>query len=113
MYDGENAILRVNAAGILAKTPGQEPAKKVATVLSNDREMRQLYTTAVVARVGALPWSTASKIATGRMKPTVKQANFLASRFAAEVLNPRDAGARWCSAAMLRELSPLVGTDKA
>ncbi len=113
MNDGESPILRVNAAGILAKTPGQDSAKKVATVLAHDLETQQLYMTAVIARVGALPWSTASKLATGKTKPTLKQANFLASRLAAEVLNPRDAGARWCSATMLRELSPLVGANGA
>ncbi|WP_157128898.1 hypothetical protein [Nocardia amamiensis] len=32
-----------------------------------------------------------------------------AQRFAAEALNPSDAGARWCSAVMLSKLSPLLG----
>jgi|HubBroStandDraft_1064217.scaffolds.fasta_scaffold126704_3 hypothetical protein len=74
----------------------------------HDNFARLLYTTADISRVGALSWSTASKLAGGQIRPTFKQANFLASRFAVEVLNPRDAGARWCSAAMLRELSPLL-----
>jgi transcriptional regulator with XRE-family HTH domain len=109
MLDGETDILRVNAAGILAKTPDQDTAKQVAQVLANDPAARQLYTTAVISRVGALPWTTASKLASGQMRPTDKQANFLAARFASEVLNPRDAGARWCSAALLRDLSPRIG----
>jgi hypothetical protein len=107
MYDGESAILRVNAAGILAKLPEQDAAEQVAVVLDADTETRQLYTTAVIARVGAVPWSTASKLATGEV-PSGRQAHFLAARFAREVLNPRDAGARWCSAVMLRDLSPLL-----
>jgi hypothetical protein len=107
MYDGDSAVLRVNAAGILAKTPDQDAAEQVAQVLTADPELRQLYTTAVIARVGALPWSTASKLASGRV-PSPRQAHFLANRFVREVLNPRDAGARWCSAAVLRDLSPLL-----
>lgn len=107
MSNGESPILRVNAAGILAKLPGQDAAEQVADVLEADAEMRQLYTTAVIARVGALPWKTASALASGRI-PTQRQAHYLAARFSREVLNPRDAGARWCSAVMLRDLSPLL-----
>ena len=113
MRDGESPVLRVNATGILAKVPDEDTAEQVATVLENDPETRELYTTAVIARVGALPWSTATKIASKQIRPSVKQANFLASRFATEVLNPRDAGARWCSAAMLRDLSPYLGAGPA
>jgi transcriptional regulator with XRE-family HTH domain len=113
MHDGDSPILRVNAAGILAKVPDEDTAEQVATVLTGDPETRELYTTAVIARVGALPWATAAKIASKQIRPTVKQANFLASRFASEALNPRDAGARWCSAAMLRDLSPYLGPGQA
>jgi transcriptional regulator with XRE-family HTH domain len=109
MYDGDNPILRVNAAGILAKTTDQDAVEQVAQVLMADPVTRQLYTTAVISRVGALPWSTASKLAAGRV-PSPRQAHFLAARFAQEALNPRDAGARWCSAAMLRDLSPLLSS---
>jgi hypothetical protein len=107
MYDGDNPILRVNATGILAKLPSQEEADQVAVVLGADVETRQLYTTAVVARIGGVQWETASAVAKGRV-PSPRQAQFLASRLTREVLNPRDAGARWCSAAMLRDLSPLL-----
>jgi transcriptional regulator with XRE-family HTH domain len=109
MLDGDSELLRVNAAGILAKTPDPDAAEQVAQVLASDLSTQRLYRTAVIARVGALPWSTASKLAAGRVRPTVKQAQFLAARLSHEVLNPRDAGARWCSAAMLRDLSPLLG----
>jgi transcriptional regulator with XRE-family HTH domain len=108
MTDGGSSVLRVNAAGILAKMPGQDAAEDVATILSADDDVRQLYTTAVLARVGALPWDAAARLAAGTSAPTQKQANFLAMRLSREVLNPRDAGARWCSAVMLRDLSPVL-----
>jgi transcriptional regulator with XRE-family HTH domain len=108
MRDGENDILRVNAAGILAKIPDQDTAELVSGVLTNDPDTRRLYTTAVIARTGAVQWSTAARLASGEMRPSPKQARYLASRFASEVLNPRDAGARWCSAVLLRDLSPLL-----
>lgn len=107
MNDGHSPILRVNAAGILAKLQGQDAAGQVAVVLDADAEVRQLYTTAVVARVGGLPWATAATLACGQV-PTQRQAHFLAARLSQEVLNPRDAGARWCSASLLRDLSPLL-----
>jgi transcriptional regulator with XRE-family HTH domain len=107
MGDGETPILRVNAAGILAKLPGQGAAEQVANVLEADAEVRQLYTTAVFARVGALPWKTAATLAAGTV-PNQRQAHYLAARLSREVLNPRDAGARWCSAMALRNLSPLL-----
>lgn len=107
MSDGHNPILRVNAAGILAKLQDQDTAERVAVVLEADTEVRQLYTTAVMARVGGLPWATAAKLAAGQV-PTQRQAHFLAARLSHEVLNPRDAGARWCSASLLRDLSPLL-----
>lgn len=107
MNDGHNPVLRVNATGILAKLQDQDAARQVAAVLDADAEVRQLYTTAVVARVGGLPWATAAKLAAGRV-PTQRQAHLLAARLSQEVLNPHDAGARWCSASLLRDLSPLL-----
>jgi transcriptional regulator with XRE-family HTH domain len=107
MTDGHSAVLRVNAAGILAKLEDQDAAEQVALVLDADAEVRQLYTTAVIARVGALQWNTAASLAAGQV-PTQRQAHFLAARLSREVLNPRDAGARWCSASLLRDLSPQL-----
>ena len=107
MNNGHNPVLRVNATGILAKLQDQDTTRQVAVVLDADAEVRQLYTTAVVARVGGLPWATAAKLASGQV-PTQRQAHFLAARLCQEVLNPRDAGARWCSASLLRDLSPLL-----
>ncbi|MFD8318943.1 hypothetical protein [Kitasatospora purpeofusca] len=110
MEDGGSPVLRVNAAGILAKRPGQESALQVARVLGNDAEVRGLYSTAVLARVGGLEWDVAGALAAdlGTAGP---QAHFLAARLAAETMNARDAGARWCAAAMLRDLTPLLSWE--
>lgn len=107
MLNGDTALLRVNAAGILAKVPGQDHAVEVTRVLQHDDQVRELYGTAVLARVGALDWTTARRIAVEPMAYPKKLA-FLARRLADEVLNPRDAGARWISASLLRDLSPVL-----
>ncbi|MBI3687072.1 MAG: helix-turn-helix transcriptional regulator [Actinobacteria bacterium] len=108
MRDGAEPVLRVNAAGILAKLPDQHAAMDVALMLTHDEQARQLYQTAVLSRVCALDWQTARCVAAQPTTLPVKKIAFVATRLAGEVLNPRDAGARWCSAAMLRDLSPLL-----
>lgn len=112
MLSGDVPILRVNAAGILAKLPGQGQADQVARVLAHDEEVRHLYMTAVTSRVCAVDWTTAGRIAS---QPATygHRAGFLATRFAKEALNPQDSGARWCSSVMLRELSPMIGRSPA
>ena len=110
MRDGESALLRVNATGILAKRPGQAAAADVARVLVHDGEVRHLYSTAVLARVGGLEWDAAGRVAAD-LTAAGPTAQFLAARLAAESLNPRDAGARWCAAAMLRDLTPLLSWE--
>ncbi|WP_419707670.1 helix-turn-helix transcriptional regulator [Promicromonospora sp. NFX87] len=108
--DGDdNAVLRVNAVGILAKLPRTDYASQVAASLVSDSEMRGLYLTAVTARVCAVDWAVAESI-TANPQSHAKDAHYLATRFAQETVNPRDVGARWCSAHMLRELSPLLQT---
>lgn len=109
MTDGSDAVLRVNTAGILAKVPGQDPARNVASILAVDDATRRLYTTAVLTRACLLDWTAAGKLAANPLATTPRKAAFIAHRLADEALNPRDAGARWCSAAMLRDLSPLLG----
>lgn len=111
MTDGESSLLRVNAAGILAKIPSQTSAETVIRALANDPETRRLYMTAVVARVGSLDWNAAERITANAGAVDPRQARFLAARLAAESVNPRDAGARWCSAVMLRDLSPLLSRE--
>lgn len=105
--DDDNAVLRVNAVGILAKLPSSDYAREVAASLSHDPEMRALYLTAVTARVCAVDWAVAESITTSP-DAHVKDVQYLATRFAQETVNPRDVGARWCSSHMLRELSPLL-----
>jgi len=112
MTDGDVPILRVNAAGILAKIPGQGQADHVADALAHDEEARRLYMTAVTSRVCAVDWTTAGQI-TSQPTAYAHRADFLATRFASEALNPRDSGARWCASVMLRELSPMIGRSPA
>lgn len=76
--EGGSAVLRVNAAGILAKARALDSAGVAASALRRDAEMRACYLRAVSARVG-----------TGTV------------RLASELRNPADAGARWCSAWLL------------
>ncbi|MEQ7009809.1 DUF296 domain-containing protein [Actinopolymorpha sp. B17G11] len=63
MFDGSEPVLRVNAAGILAKLPGQDSAADVARVLQHDDEARDLYMTAVLSRVCAMDWTDAARLA--------------------------------------------------
>ena len=76
--DGHSDILRVNAAGVLAKTGDLEFAGLPAAVLGRDRDVKTRYLRAMVARVG-------------------RDTN----RLCAEVQNPADSGARWCAAWLL------------
>lgn len=86
--DGGTAVLRVNAAGILAKTRSLESAGHAAAALRRDPGMRGCYLRAVSARAG-----------TGTRQLT------------AELASPADAGARWCSAWLLgRDGSPAART---
>ncbi|MFE9679801.1 hypothetical protein ACFYO5_37870 [Streptomyces sp. NPDC006259] len=87
MLDGDVPILRVNAAGILAKLPGQGQADQVARVLAHDEEVRHLYMTAVTSRVCAVDWTTAGRIVS-QPASYGPRADFLATRFAREALNP-------------------------
>jgi transcriptional regulator with XRE-family HTH domain len=76
--DGDSDILRVNAAGVLAKTHSLDFTGVPAAVMLRSRDVRARYLRAVVARVGR---------GTGKL--------------AAEVLNPADSGARWCAGWLL------------
>ena len=82
--DGDSDVLRVNAAGVLAKTGQLEFAGVPASVMVRDRDVRARYLRAMVTRVG---------------RDT--------DELAAEALNPRDSGARWCAGWLLaREGNP-------
>jgi transcriptional regulator with XRE-family HTH domain len=97
--EGEAAVLRVNAAGVLAKLATPETTDRVVTALRADEEMRQLYLTAVASRVLALPWDDACRIACGEVAGRV---NLYA--LTEELRNPRDGAARWCSAILLHHV---------
>jgi transcriptional regulator with XRE-family HTH domain len=105
--DDDGAVLRVNAAGILAKIPGQYEASRVIAALVRDTDVRRRYMTAVVARVCGLEWSVAAHLAEN--PADFPQPLLVAQRFAREAVSDRDAGARWCSAVMLQSLSPMIG----
>jgi transcriptional regulator with XRE-family HTH domain len=93
-----NPVLRVNAMGILAKVGSPVFDGDVARQLRTDAETRELYLTAVLSRVLAMPWADAGNVArTGRALEDERQL----AAFAAEVGNYSDAGARWCSIVML------------
>jgi hypothetical protein len=76
--DGDSDILRVNAAGVLAKTNDLEFAGLPAEILDRDVDVRTRYLRALVARIG-------------------HDKRLLS----AEVLNPADSGARWCAGWLL------------
>lgn len=105
--DGSDSVLRVNAAGILAKLPGQVDAGRVVAALDRDTEMRDRYMTTVVARVCGLDWPTAARMV--REPSSFPHPVLAAGRLAREAVEARDVGARWCSAAMLQTLSPTLG----
>lgn len=102
-----NPVARVNAAGILAKTPDQRQSGRVVAILRNDDEVQRLYLTAVTARVCAMKWDQAARFIESPID--FPFASIAVGRFAREVLNPADVGARWCSAKMLQDLSPAIG----
>lgn len=93
-----SAVLRVNAAGILAKTGAPAMDNDVVQALRADGESRDLYLTAVVSRVLSVPWDYAGHLAVSG-QPLSDAAQI--ESFATEVRNPYDSGARWCSVLML------------
>jgi len=103
----DSPIARVNATGILAKLPGQSESDKIVAFLGRDGEVRRLYLTAVTARVCVVYWDQAAEFIQNPAGSPF--ASIAAERFAREVMNPADAGARWCSAKMLQDLSPAIG----
>jgi hypothetical protein len=104
MRDESSTVLRVNAAGILAKLGAPSVTQNVIASLRCDDESRRLYLTAVVNRVLRLPWDDAiervSSLSGGR-----RAASWLtgdqAALLAIEARDGRDGAARWCSAVLL------------
>lgn len=105
---GKDSLLRVNAAGILAKMRSPTVDNEAVSVLRADGGVRELYLTAVAARVLSLPWDDAASLAAGDGR--LPSADAVAA-FSAELSDPADAGARWCSAVLLartRDHDPAV-----
>ncbi|MGS2646068.1 helix-turn-helix domain-containing protein [Streptosporangium sp. G12] len=80
MHDGATPVLRVNAAGIIAKSQDLELSELATAAMLRDAEVRQLYLSAVASRVGTQT-----------------------DELIGELTNSRDAGARWCAAVMLQK----------
>jgi hypothetical protein len=92
------SLLRVNVAGVLAKMRSPTLGNEAVTAPRADRDVRELYLTAVAARVLRLPWDDAARLAAGGGYLPSAEA---VQAFSAELGNPADAGARWCSAVLL------------
>jgi hypothetical protein len=92
----------------MAKLSDQETAGAVATVLTHDPEVRARYLTAVAARVGDLDWDQAARLVGDPYSLPAAGVRAFARKLSRETLNARDAGARWCSAVLLRDLSPRL-----
>ncbi|MDQ3151217.1 MAG: helix-turn-helix domain-containing protein [Actinomycetota bacterium] len=113
MHHGANAVLRVNSAGILAKLGEPTIADTVVTTLKADQDNRQRYLTAVASRVLSLEWQTAAQLVT-----TVEQRSAAAglvsvtatqvAELSAELVNPRDGAARWCSTVLLGSVDEVL-----
>ena len=91
-------LLRVNAAGILAKVKSPTIDNEAVAVLQADAEVRELYLTAVIHRVLGLSWDAAANMA---VSPRPLSEPSTLQTFASELSNPNDSGARWCSVVML------------
>src|SRR2546423_1078634 len=96
-------VLRVNAAGILAKVGAPTMDNDVVQALKVDRESRDLYLTAVVSRVLGVPWDYAGHVASSG-QPLGDPSQIGA--FAAEIRNRSVSGARWCNCLMLARTRP-------
>ena len=111
MRQGTTAVLRVNAAGVLAKVGTPDLGDAAITTLLNDQDARHLYLTAVASRVLDTSWESAyqtaadlSVSASNSNRLAESQGIWVARRLAAELSNRRDAAARWCAAVMLAPL---------
>jgi transcriptional regulator with XRE-family HTH domain len=98
MTGGSTPVLRVNAAGVLAKMNAAETTDSVVVALRSDHAARALYLAAVASRVLRISWSDAARVATG--SPISGDG---IEALAGELRNPRDAAARWCSAVLIHQ----------
>ncbi len=112
---GATAVIRVNAAGILAKVGDPDLGDAAISAIRADQDARHLYLTAVASRVLALPWEQAGHLAatvgtqdTGITHTPNGPEMYAAESLVAELVNPRDAAARWCSTVLLHRLANPV-----
>lgn len=92
------ALLRVNATGILAKVRSPSLDNEAVEVLNADGEVRELYMTAVLHRVLGISWDAANNLAAST-QPLQDPGQL--RLFTTELTNPDDSGARYCSALLL------------
>jgi transcriptional regulator with XRE-family HTH domain len=107
MTDSPDPILRVNSAGVLAKTQESDVSEAALGQLGKDVEIRQRYTTAVASRVLGVDWGSAERRAQlvgstslWRDLPSTKALETIRV-LTRELSSSADAGARWCSAVLL------------
>jgi transcriptional regulator with XRE-family HTH domain len=98
MTRGSRPVLRVNAAGVLAKLRAPSLDNEVARVLKVDQETRSLYLSAVTSRVTGMPWDDASHLVASD-GPLAELDHV--TLFGRELRNEYDSAARWCSVIML------------
>ena len=109
----QHAVLRVNSAGVLAKLGSTRLDDEVIRTLKSDLDTRQLYLTAVTSRVLELPWTEAAALAANAEQRRdwhaqyVDRAAHFTGRLTAELTNPHDGAARWCSIVLLDQLRSL------
>jgi transcriptional regulator with XRE-family HTH domain len=105
MQRGPTPVLRVNAAGVLAKIGSADLGDAAISTIRTDPDARQLYLTAVASRVLATGWEEAGQlVTTGFPQDGHGHEAWAAERLLTEIENPRDAVARWCSTVLLHQL---------
>jgi transcriptional regulator with XRE-family HTH domain len=107
---GATAVLRVNAAGVLAKIGAPDLGDAAITAIRLDPDARHLYLTAVASRVLGTSWEQADQFVAGVDRPEVLGTPraegddaWTTERLAAELGNRRDHAARWCSTVLLAQ----------
>ncbi len=105
MRRGATPVLRVNAAGVVAKIGSPELGDAAIATIRSDADARQLYLTAVASRVLRSGWDEAGQFVSTGVAPAGDGARLWAGeRLLAEIGNPRDAVARWCSTVLLHQV---------
>lgn len=100
MTHGANPVLRVNAAGVLAKLGRARAVEAAVAQLKVHRPTRHRYLTAVAHRVLGLDWQHAGQLATGAESAVALPAVHVRP-LVQELTNPSDGAARWCAASLL------------